>query len=291
LVAPTTAAAHDGSNRSVAIRAASDLLRDTPRPADARRVTTEPRGDGHLLARAPRAAATRTLIDRHAIYVVRAPLRQVERFYAHHRPARARQIASGRSGGPGVPRNLNLTWAWPGDRALVSRQTVLDLVAIGRHRTGVRIDAEVVWRVPRPAGERVPSGVRAIAITRARPGQLPNLSRTVTNQAQVHAIITMIDRLPIVQPGFIACPVLLAGTPIVTFSFRSSRLGAALATASEPADVTEPTTACDALTFATATRTWPSLLQGARFLHRVDRMLHARFATPPRAAAAHVKHR
>ena len=78
---------------------------------------------------------------------------------------------------------------------------------------------------------------------------------------------------------------LLAGTPIVTFSFRSSRSGPALATASEPADVTEPTTACDALTFASGTHVWPSLLHGARFLHRVDRLLHARFATPPAGPA------
>jgi hypothetical protein len=100
----------------------------------------------------------------------------------------------------------------------------------------------------------------------------------------VHAIVAMIDRLPIVQPGYIACPVLV-GAPVVTFSFRASRTGRVLATASEPADVTEPTGACDALSFQTDVRAWPPLLHGARFLHRVDAMLHTHFAMPPGVAA------
>jgi hypothetical protein len=277
---PFATAAH-ASSRATAGRAAIALLRHTPHPAHTRRVGAEPRGDGHLLAKPASLPATRALIDRHAIYVVRAPLGKVERFYAHHRPARARLEGKGTSDGPGVPRNRNLMWGWRASRAIVSRQTLLDLVRLGRHRTGVRVDAQVVWRVPRPAAERVPAGVRAISITRTRPGHLPDLSRTVTGHDRVHAIVSMIDRLPIVQPGFIACPVLLAGTPVVTFSFRSSRSGPALATASEPANVTEPTNACDALSFQTGTRAWPSLLHGARFLHRVDRLLHVHFATPP----------
>jgi hypothetical protein len=71
----------------------------------------------------------------------------------------------------------------------------------------------------------------------------------------------------------------LAGVPVVTFSFRASRAGPALAGASEPANVTEPTSACDALAFTTGTRAWPSLLHGARFLHRIDRLVHTTFAT------------
>jgi hypothetical protein len=268
-------------NRAVAIRTATAQLRHTPRPARARRLRTEPAGDGHLLAAPPETLVSRALVDRHAVYVVPAAFSRVEAFYVHHVPAHARAIGSGKAGGEHVPRNVNMTWAWPRSRALVTRQTQLDLVALGPHRTGVRIDAQVVWRVLRPAGERVPAGVRAISITRAQPGHTPDLSKTVTGPNRVHAIVVMIDRLPIVQPSYVACPVMLAGTPIVTFTFRASGTGAALAAASEAADVTEPTTVCDALSFSTGAQVWPSLLRGARFLHRVDRMLHAHFATRP----------
>jgi hypothetical protein len=267
------------ANRAAAVSAALALLPRTPVPARARRLTAEPNGDGHLLARAPDGQVSRALIDRHAFYVVHEPLRQMERYYTRDRPAGARQIGTGSGTGPGVPANLNVTWQWhPGEPGIVSRQTLIDMVTLPTGATGIRIDAQVIYRVPRPAGEKVPVGVTEVDITRAPPGQMPDLSRTVTKPTQVHAIVALIDRLPIVQPDFIACPVELAGVPVVSFSFRASRTGPALAGASEPANVTEPTSACDALAFTTGTRSWPSLLRGARFLHQVDRLVHTRFA-------------
>jgi hypothetical protein len=267
------------ANRARAVRAATALVAQTPVPAGAQRVTAEPSGDGRVLAHPPGSQVSRALIDRHAFYVVHEPLRQIERYYTRDRPAGARQNGTGSSTGPGVPANLNLTWQWhPGKPGIVSRQTLIDMVALPTGATGIRVDAQVIYRVPRPAGEKVPAGVTEVDITRAPPGQMPDLSRTVTKPPQVHAIVALIDRLPIVQPDFIACPVQLASVPVVTFSFRASRTGPALAGASEPANVTEPTSACDALAFTTGTRAWPSLLRGARFLHQVDRLVRTRFA-------------
>ena len=118
------------------------------------------------------------------------------------------------------------------------------------------------------------------------PGQVPDLTRTVTGPRKLHAIVTLLDRLPIVQPGAIACPVLLADTPVVTFTFAAGPHTPALAFATEPANVTEPTTACNALTFAVGDHAWPSLLHGARFLHHVDRLVHAHFASPAERSSA-----
>jgi hypothetical protein len=266
-------------NRAAAVTAARALVVGTPAPANARRLAAEPAVDGHLLAAPPGGPSSRTLIDRHALYVIDEPLRRTRRYYSRHRPAGARWIGTGSRTGAGVPANLDVTWQWhPGSPRLVSRQTMIDMVALPSGATGIRVDAQVVYRVPRPAGERVPAGIAEVDITRAAPGQKPDLARTVTKPMRVRAIIGLIDRLPIVQSGFIACPVQLAGVPVVTFSFRASSTGPALASASEPANVSEPTSACDALTFTTGTRAWPSLLRGARFLHRVDRLVHTRFA-------------
>jgi hypothetical protein len=248
-------------------------------PADARRLTAEPAGDGHLLADRPGGSSSRAVIDRHVFYVVDQPLPRMRRYYTRHRPAGARRIGAESATGSGVPANLKVTWQWhPGDPGLVSRQTMIDMVALASGATGIRVDAQVIYRVPRPAGERVPAGVAEVDITRAAPGQMPDLARTVTKPTRVRAIVALIDRLPIVQSGFVACPVQLAGVPVVTFSFRASPTGPALASASEPANVSEPTSACNALSFTTGTRAWPSLLRGARFLHRVDRLVHTRFA-------------
>jgi len=278
--AHAAAASTRGANRTAAIKAATALVTRVPPPAGARRERTEPAGDGGLLAAPPDAPASRALIDRHVLYVIDEPLSDVQHYYDGRRPARVRQVASGSASGPRAPANLNMTWAWATKPAgLVSRQTVIEMVALAGGVTGIRVDAQVIYRVPRPAGEQVPAGVTQVDITRAAPGRTPDLSRTVTSPAQVHAIVAMIDRLPIVQPNDIACPVQLAGIPVVTFSFRAGPDGPSLASAAEQADVTEPTGACDALTFATGSRAWPSLLHGATFLHRVDRLVHARFAT------------
>jgi hypothetical protein len=267
------------ANRAAAVAAARALVHRTPVPAEARRLTAEPAGDGHLLADRPGGSSSRALIDRHVFYVVDQPLPRMRRYYVRHRPAGARRIGAESATGPGVPANLKVTWQWhPGDPGLISRQTMIDMVALPSGATGIRVDAHVIYRVPRPAGERVPAAVAEVDITRAAPGQMPDLARTVTKPTRVRAIVALIDRLPIVQSGFVACPVQLAGVPVVTFSFRASPTGPALASASEPANVSEPTSACNALTFTTGTRAWPSLLRGARFLHRVDRLVHARFA-------------
>ena len=272
------------ANRAAAIRAAAALVARTPTPAGAQRLTAEPAGDARVLAHPPGGPASRALIDRHAFYLVHEPLRQMQRYYTRHRPAGARRIGTGSGTGPGVPANLNLTWQWhQGRSGIISRQTLIDMVALPSGVTGIRVDALVIYRVPRPAGEKVPAGITEVDITRAAPGQMPDLSRAVTRPKAVHAIVSLIDRLPIVQPDFVACPVQLAGVPVVTFSFRASRTGPALAGASKPANVTEPTSACDALAFTTGTRAWPWLLHGARFLHWIDRLLHTTFATACRS--------
>jgi hypothetical protein len=179
----------------------------------------------------------------------------------------------------GLPVNLNMTWQWdPGGRGIVARQALVDMVALPTGATGIRIDELVIYRVPRPADEKVLGGITEVDTTRATPGQMPDLSRTVTRPRRVHSITALIDRLPIVQPDFIACPVQLAGVPVVPF--RSAPAGPAPRwPASEAANVTEPTGACDALAFSTGVRARPSLLHGARFLDRVDRLVHTRFAT------------
>jgi hypothetical protein len=278
--AQAAAASTRAANRAAAVKAATALVTHTPVPAGARRRLSEPAGDGHLLAAPPDAPVGAAQIDRHALYAIAEPLRQVQRFYAAHRPAGARQLAAGSDSGAGVPSNRNVTWGWTTRVAgIVSRQTAIDMVALPGGVTGVRIDAQVIYRVPRPIGEQVPAGVTQVEISRAVPGRTPDLSRTVTKPAHVRAIVALIDRLPIVQPDFIACPVQLASIPVVTFSFRAGPGGQALASASEQANVTEPTSACDALTFATGSHTWPSLLGGATFLQRVDRLVGTRFAT------------
>jgi hypothetical protein len=94
-------------------------------------------------------------------------------------------------------------------------------------------------------------------------------------------IISMIDRLPIVQPGTWSCPDRLADTPVVTFTFRAKEGGPALARADESADVTEPTTPCDPLSLSIRGHRQTPLLGGAVFLRSSQRLLGVTLSSSP----------
>jgi hypothetical protein len=81
----------------------------------------------------------------------------------------------------------------------------------------------------------------------------------------------MIDRLPTIQPGAYACPGFYG--PIVTFTFRASDDGPALATASELAGITEPFTYCTPMNFTIRAKPQTPLLGGAAFLRSTERLL------------------
>ena len=119
--------------------------------------------------------------------------------------------------------------------------------------------------------------VRAVDITRGVPGRPPAIAVTVSAPAEVSVIVAMIDRLPIVQPGGWNCPAQFAGSPRVQFVLRSAG-GAVLARAAEDADVVEPTTPCDPLSFSVGGHPETALLHGASFLHAVARLTRARLA-------------
>jgi hypothetical protein len=125
----------------------------------------------------------------------------------------------------------------------------------------------------------VPSGVSKIDIGRGTPGQDPSLRVDVVAPSKVKEIVTMIDRLPVVQPGVFSCPAEPTAVPRVTFSFRAAT-DTVLATASEDADVSEPTGPCDALRFSVRGHAEPALLRGARFLHAVSRLVDVKLAAP-----------
>jgi hypothetical protein len=40
----------------------------------------------------------------------------------------------------------------------------MTVVALPRHRTGVRVDAQDIWMMPRPQTEKVPAAVREIDV-------------------------------------------------------------------------------------------------------------------------------
>jgi hypothetical protein len=155
---------------------------------------------------------------------------------------------------------------------------VIAVVDLPGGRSGVRADAQVQWTIPRPADERIPAGVHELDVTRGRPHRAPAVSVHVTSAADIRRLAAMIDSLETIQPGASACPAFPENAPVVTFKFRVSRGGPALATATESAYATEPTTPCNPMTFSVRGRARKPLLGGAAVVRAAGRMLGIRLS-------------
>lgn len=271
------------SHRALAGREASALLSRLRLPAGAAAVHPAPGTAG--IGGVATLPATPALIDRAADWSVPGSSRAVQAYLRAHAPA-GTSAAGGGSGSAGAaPSSTELTFTVPHPPAgIASERLVVQLEATATGPTVVRADAQVIWIVSRAASERVPAGVHEIDVTRAVPGRRPTLVRHVSSAADVAAIVAMIDGLGVVQPGTVVCPSQVPNLAQVQFVFRAHAGGQALASAAEVADATEPTTACDPLTFAVDGRARTPLLHGARFLRAVSRRLGVRLWLAPYAA-------
>lgn len=250
------------------------LLRGARLPRGTVGVAAEPRGDGRLLGKPPQWL-TGNLVDCYAWWRTRASLTSVLAFLAAHHQLGSRGDQSGQLGGPGIPRNHDLGFDLPATGHAVSFRTLLfDVVALRGGGTGVRVDAQDGWVVPRPASEQIPAGVHEIDVHDARPGKPPILSRSITDAATIQKIVSLLDKMEIVQPGVTSCPALMVGQPIVTLQFRTRAGGPVVAQASMT-DYGFPSGPCDPVSLTIRGQAQKALL-GGNFLGQLQRLLNTR---------------
>ncbi|HEV7177553.1 MAG TPA: hypothetical protein VGN29_18810 [Solirubrobacteraceae bacterium] len=263
---------------------ATTLLGRVRLPAGAEQLSSEPTGDGGTLSRPPsRPAITSTLVDEHTWWrVPGSPASALDYLGAH--PPRGGKLRESAAQGTGrrdiVSGYDGFVWP-PVGRLLGSRELFVQVTKLTGGGTGVRVDAQVQWIIPRPVSERIPRGVHEVDVTRAAPGEAPSLEVKVVSPHKIRALVAMVDALEIVQPGAYACPALPASGPIVTFTFRPSDGGTVLARASEPSSAREPTTSCDPMTFSIRGRPQTPLLGGAAVVGKAGRLLGVHLQTPP----------
>ncbi len=263
---------------------ANTMLSRLSLPAGAVQLSHEPSGDGGVLARpVSRPAAMPELVDEHAWWRVPGSAASVLDYLKAHAPRGGKLTQSG-SQGPVHGRVVSgfVGFSWPQiARLLTNRQLLVQAVDLTGGGTGVRVDAQVQWIIPRPVSERIPRGVHEIDVTRAAPGESPSLWIKVVSPHVIRALVGMVDALEIVQPGAYSCPAFPTGAPVVTFTFRASDGGTVLASASEPASAREPTSSCDPMTFSIRGHPQTPLLGGAAVVHAAGRLLGVHLQTAP----------
>jgi hypothetical protein len=255
------------SNKRAAERDTAQLLQRVVLPAGAVGLAREPRGDGGLLRHAD-SSPSGLLVDRHRLWLVHEPLEKVVAFVRHHPPRGGRMSGSGSSGGTGIPANASTTFSLPALAGRISfRALEVDLVALPHHRTGVRVDAQDIWTLPRPASEKVPAAVREVDV-RSRRAHV-----RVRATVKVQRIVHRLDALPIVQPGRrFGCPADAGRRAPMSLRFLSAD-GVLLARAHVPGSVA--TGACAPIEFWIGSHHQKTL--SGHLYGRIERLLGVRF--------------
>jgi hypothetical protein len=208
------------TNRDAARTDAAALLSRLRLPPGAIKVTSNPPGAGAALAHAFDAPATPNLVDEHGWWVVPMTPASLLAFVERQRPRGSRLEQSGfGSKGPQM-----VGYGWPARLGVLStRWLVIEVVALANGSTALRVDAQVVWITPRPASERIPAGVDRLTVSVVRARRSIQGPVTVTARNRIRRARSLVDGLPLAQPGVSACPVDLGITVRLTFYGRSNR--------------------------------------------------------------------
>jgi hypothetical protein len=281
---PPSVAAHRRRARARARADAKNLMSRLTLPAGAVALTHEPAGGGGALSGPPnRPAGMTTLVDEHTWWRVPGSAASVLDYLSAHPPHGGKLTESGSQGtehGPPVSGFVGFTWP-PVAKLLADRQLFVEAINLPGGGAGLRVDAQVQWIIPRPVSERIPRGVHEIDVTRGVPGKAPSISIKTVSPHVIRTLVAMVNSLGITQPGVWSCPAVIAGVPVVTFTFRASDGGTVLATASQAASSREPTTPCDPMAFNVRGHAETPLLGGAAVVSKAAHLLGVHLQTPP----------
>lgn len=262
------------ANRHAARKEASKLLAGLHVPAGATAVSGDPSAGRHL-GSASLVGASAELVDLHRFWRVSASPAEVLEWFQAHRPAGTTVAGTGVASGPGYSVSSIAFWLPPVKNVLLSRELGVSIAAARGGDAAIRVDAQVVWYLPRPKWERVPAGSTQVDVTVTRTdvktGQQSSSSQTVTAAATVGKIVSLVDRLPMDQLGPVPCPVDLG--PDATLEFLSAS-GASLATATAQGE------GCGLVSFAIRGRSEPQLADGGELVERLGKLLGFRTVFP-----------
>jgi hypothetical protein len=110
-------------------------------------------------------------------------------------------------------------FTWPGSPGTL----VMRAVQLVNGATALRVDAEVVWTIPRAASEKVPAGARLLTISVHEPHRgigikakypivLGRLPSRVASTAQIEKIVALLNERRVQQPGLLHCPLGAGGS-------------------------------------------------------------------------------
>jgi hypothetical protein len=209
------------TGRSSARIAAQRVLAKLQLPSGAMRSQADP--SASELATPVSRPGTPDLVDLHSFWRVPDDQFSVLEWIRDHPPAGSKLREQGTSGRNGSIDSQWVGFSFVGFPTEWLSETLLVTVAAARGGgTAVRADAQVVWLLKRAASERIPARARAV-IASERTAFRRQGPWSVADVARVKRAVSVIDALPVVQPGWFSCPG--DNGPIATLTFTTAASG------------------------------------------------------------------
>ncbi|MDE3131921.1 MAG: hypothetical protein KGL16_12280 [Acidobacteriota bacterium] len=271
------------ANKAVTRRDARQLLSLLRLPHAVTRSAARPRVGGTLVGE--RSASGTFWSGAQAYWTTDAHPQNIISYVEAHRPKGSTMQGWGSGTGPGASSSLEVRFTWSALAARAYNRTLtVSVVSAPGSRSAIVAQSQSYWIVPRPRSERVPAGVRTIAITlRLGSGQFGatdmRRSEYVLRQAsRVAALVNDFDRLPIEQPGaVIACALMLSNGPSLSLAFRRASgdtVANATVRVSPGRNGASGSYSCDPITFTIGSRQQTPLTSGT-FVKRIARLIGA----------------
>jgi hypothetical protein len=183
-------------NEHAAYEAAQHLLDVLALPAGAREVGIDSvvrRLFGRGAVEAPQPAE---LIDVYRLWHLPGEPAAALAWITTHAPRTARLTGHGTGGEHKLTTSWFATLAFPTEPSRIAHAQIrVEARRAKGGGTALRLDGQTVWTIPRPAGERIPRGVRSLHITIGDPRRHLELSRTVTTRTAIARVIAALEGL------------------------------------------------------------------------------------------------
>lgn len=206
----------ESSNKVGAMALAEELLASPRLPTPTTEVGSAP---SPLLRQPFQLIDAETEAELHSFWILALPLPAFQTYVKSHPPSGVTQDGSG-SGTSGGSSEHEITWAPRRPPSGISTaQLLYTFTALGRGRTGLRVDAEVVWLPERTAATLIPTTDRSatISLTSLAP-RVGRRSLTLGPGRELRSLISLVNRLPTIPPpGPLSCALV---TTSAKLSFR-----------------------------------------------------------------------
>jgi hypothetical protein len=205
LCTTSAAFADEASNQDAAKRDAAESLTLLRLPEGAQRVADSPARDPQYLETLH--SSSPNLVEQSEFWRVPGNPWDVFAWLKKHPPAGTRIAFTGSGGNRDGLQSWGVTFQRPAVREVMdARQLAVALAKATGGGTAVRADGVATWIVPRQASNQVPGGAATLQVTLRGREPKPVTRFSVSDPARIAMVTRILNRLPLVQPGVMLCP-------------------------------------------------------------------------------------